>query len=230
MAEIHGGRTLQDVEIEAFLKSKGFERPESRRQAREVLEREGLTRPGKLRIAVGKLPAAGTLLGKALLRVCEQEECIRLAVSAPRTAGEPMRTAAGATREMVTVSAASCEVCGGSNNRRAVRALARCLGANRIDRVLVVGGTPAQHAEIEQLLGDEGIQLRAVDGARGSHSRRDALPRLEWAQLLVVWGATPLPHKVSKLYTDDPPAHLRVVPLAKRGVEALCREVIRSFG
>lgn len=208
----------RDVAIREFLAVEGFETGHAAERARAALERAGLTRPGKLRISEDKLPAARAVIGSAFLRVCEKEECARVAEGSGQ-----------AGRERVTVSAARCEVCGGSNTRRAAAALSRTLSAEGIERILVVGGTPAQHAEIHALVRGEGLQVRCVDGARGSHSRRDAAPNLDWAQVMVVWGATPLPHKVSKLYTDDPPPRLRVVPLAKRGVEALCREVIRSF-
>jgi hypothetical protein len=207
-----------DADIGEFLRAEGFDTPESLRQARAVLERNGLTRPGKQRISRAKLPAARGLLDSALLRVCANAECARMG-----------RRPAGSARETAVVSPASCEVCGGSNNRRALAALAACLRANGVERLLVLGGTQAQHAEIQRALAGGGLHVRCVDGATGSHSKRDAAPDREWAQLLVVWGATPLPHKVSKLYTEDPPRHLRVVPLAKRGVEALCKAVIKSF-
>ena len=207
-----------DVDIEGFLRQEGFHAPAAQERARGVLEAQGLTRAGKRRISAAKLAPARRALSDALVGVCGNPECERLS-----------RPAAGDGREPVRVAPTACAVCAGSNNRRAVVALAGCLRAQGVDRVLVVGGTPAQHADMEGLLRERGIQLRCVDGARGSHSKSDAAPDLEWAQLLLVWGATPLPHKVSRLYTTDPPSHLRTVKLAKRGVEALCREAIRSF-
>ena len=216
----------QDIGITELLRSEGFDSPQALGRARSVLEQAGLTRPGKERISREKLAGARRLLAAALLRVCDNDECVRLA-----RAGAPAREAgtAAPAREPVTVPPAACEVCAGSNNRRAARALARRLNAAGLGRILVVGGTPVQHSELQQLLAGDGVQVRCVDGAVGSHSKRDAAPNLRWAQLLVVWGATTLPHKVSKLYTDDPPPHVRRVPLAKRGVEALCREVLRSL-
>ncbi|MFN7134692.1 MAG: hypothetical protein ACK4N5_21615, partial [Myxococcales bacterium] len=45
---------------------------------------------------------------------------------------------------------------------------------------------------------------------------------LEWADLVLVWGASELDHKVSRHYTDVPPAAKRkVVQLARRGIAAL---------
>jgi hypothetical protein len=128
----------------------------------------------------------------------------------------------------VRVDGAACEICGGSNVRRATRALAECLTSRGVRRLLIVGGKGAQHAEIEDPLRAAGLEVRFVDGSRGSPSHRDAAPDLQWAQILVVWGATQLSHKISRLYTDDVPAHLRgrTVRLARRGIEAVCREIM----
>jgi hypothetical protein len=211
---------VRDFEIERFLSAEGFETEDLRRCARGALEAAGLTRPGKRRIAEEKLGAARAALAASLLRVCGDAECARLARRGP-----------GAERQAVRVPAPVCEVCGGSNNRRAVRALAERLRRSGLRRLLVVGGKQAQHAELREALAAAGLELRCVDGTSGTFSRRDAAPQLEWAQLLVVWGGTQLPHKVSRLYTDDPPRHLRgrTVKLAKRGVEAVCREILQHF-
>lgn len=217
MRGLPGERVSDVVDIDAFLRGEGYEPAASRARARGVLEAGQLTRSGKRGMAAEKVPAARALLASAFLRVCADEDCVRLA-------------AASSGRGLVTVHGPACEVCGGSNNRRAARALALRLRRAGVDRLLVVGGTPALHAELDQLLGAQGIAMRFVDGAAGSHSARDAAPNLSWAQVMVVWGASPLPHKVSRLYTDAPPPHLRVVKLARRGIEALCREVLRSFG
>jgi hypothetical protein len=210
----------RDVEIDTFLRAEGFAPDEARDAARRALEAAGLTRGGKRRMAEAKLPAARAALAAGLSRVCDHPECARLA------AGQ------GDRRPAVRVAPASCEICGGSNVRRATRALARCLAGRGVRRLLVVGGKGPQHAEIEGPLAEAGLEVRFVDGRAGSFSRRDAGPDLDWAELLVVWGATPLPHKVSKLYTDDVPSHLRgrTVKLARRGVEAVCREVMDHFG
>ncbi len=206
------------VEIERFLTQEGYTTACARRQARALLERAGLTRPGKRAMAVTKLPRARAVLAAGSLRLCGDPECERLA-----------RAGAGGEHLVAYVAAASCTVCGGSNNRRAALALAMRLAAVGITRLLVVGGTPTQHAELERLLVPHGVALRCVDGASGSHSARDAAQHLRWAEVVVIWGATPLPHKVSALYVNAPPG-TRVVKLARRGVVALCRAVLRSLG
>ena len=209
----------RDVDIDAFLRAEGFASAEALAAARAALEAGGLTHAGKRRIAEAKLDSARGALSRALQRLCASPQCGRVA------------RAGGGGRTPVRVDPAACEVCGGSNVRRATRALALCLSSRGVRRVLIVGGKGAQHTEIEDPLRAAGLEVRFVDGTSGSPSRRDAAPDLLWAEVLVVWGATQLPHKVSRLYTDDLPAHLRgrTVRLARRGIEAVCREVMTHF-
>ncbi len=206
------------VPIARLLAEEGFDTAEARDRAREVLEEAGLTRPGKSAIATEKLARARETLTARLVRVCDDEECRRLAA-----------TLASRERGPVAVRAVSCQVCGGSNNRRSAAAMAAKLRERGLKRLLVVGGSPSAHMELASLLEGRGIELRLVNAAEGTHSTRSARPDLEWARVMVVWGATPLPHKVSRLYTDAPPPGLRIVKLARRGIEALCREVLRSL-
>ncbi len=207
------------ISIERFLEEEGFDRPDSISLARRVLEEAALTRPGKTAIASEKLPRAREALASRLARVCGDEECRRL-VGTRRE------------REILIVAATRCEVCGGSNNRRSAAALAAAMRGRGLRRLLVVGGSPGAQQELAGLLGGRGIELRLVNAAEGTHTSRTARSGLDWADVIVVWGATPLPHKVSRLYTEGPlrgGRGPRIVRLAKRGVEALCREVLRGL-
>ncbi len=203
------------VPIERLLRDAGYDTPEAQRAARGVLEAQRLTRPGKQAMAVDKIPSALAALDGAFALSCGDPDCAGRAADAGLIA--------------VTVSASACPVCNGSNNQRAATALGERLSVTGLLRLLIVGGTPEQHRQLERLLGPHGIALRCVDAATGSHARRDAGPNLAWAQVVVIWGATPLPHKVSQLYAVAP-AGVRVVKFARRGIEALCREVLRSLG
>ena len=139
------------------------------------------------------------------------------------------RTGDEKAREAVTVSAPSCEICGGSNNRRAAIECLRTLRRRRIQRVVIVGGTANLRQEIDRLFAAGDLEVRWVDGTRASHSSKDALADRRWAQLVVIWGPTPLRHAVSDLYTEEPPPDLRIVTVPRRGIEALCAEIVRSF-
>ena len=199
------------INIDALLAEAGFDTPASRKRARAELERAGLTNARKGAIAVYKRALALKLLHERLACVCGAE-CGALLADA---------------REPVVTAGHSCEVCLGSNNRRASLAAARALERGGVKRVLVVGGTPTQQQELARLLAPT-LTLEFVDGTR-SHSQRDALANMKRVQMVVIWGATPLRHAVSDLYTSEPLPHLRVVAVSKRGIEALCREIERNM-
>jgi len=213
----NGGRVPDVVALDDLIRALGFDRPEAARAARDVLERGGLTRAGKRAIAVGKLPEVERVLAASLVRVCG-EECLRID-----------RQGAHEAREAVSVWRRSCEICGGSNNVRATIQCARVLDRKRVRRVVVVGGTGVQQHQLAGLLSAVNIELRFVDGTRTSHSAKDALANTRWAQLVVVWAPTPLRHAVSDLYTERLQPGVRLVVVNRRGIEALCAEIVRSY-
>lgn len=174
-----------------------------------------MTRPGKNAIAAFKLDAATALLANSLVRVCGKE-CAALARGLP-------------ARAAVITSGATCEICGGSNNRRAGLAALRDLRANNVENVLIIGGNRQQHIEIEALFEAGGVAVNCVVGTQASHSQKDAVANMARADLMIIWGSTELRHAVSKLYTVEPPPHLRVVKMARRSMEALYHEITRSY-
>lgn len=212
-----GLRVTDVINIEQFLRSEGFESGQSQQRGRDALERAGFTHPGKKAFVATKRAAAERLLAATFLRACS-DACRRID-----------RAGDGQAREMVTVARASCEVCEGSNNVRAAIGCVRILARRGIERVVVVGGTPNQHAAMKELFADTAVEIRYVDGTQSGHSAKDALANRRWAQLVIVWSPTPLRHAVSDLYTNEPLPHLRVVAVSRRGIEALCTEVERSF-
>lgn len=212
-----GLRVTDAINIQEFLGSQGFESAEVQRRGREALEHAGLTHPGKRAFVTSKRTAAERLLAATFLRACG-DVCRRI-----DGGGD------GRAREMVTVARACCEVCKGSNNARAAITCVRILRRRGVVRVVLVGGTPNQHAEVKELFGGTGVEIRYIDGTQAGHSAKDALANRRWAQLVVVWAPTPLRHAVSDLYTSAPARHLRIVAVSRRGIEALCTAVERSF-
>jgi len=202
------------VDITAWLASLGYESEEARRAARAVLEQVGLTNPRKRGMAPEKLPRAKAALEAHLRPLCDS-----CAANLRRPDG----------RIVVRTSQPYCDTCGGSNNRRAAEVLIKaCLQAG-LERLLIVGGTTAIHRELQSLLDGSGIELRCVDGSERNPNKRDAAADLAWAQLLVIWGSTPLPHRVSEAYTGQRPPGLRQITVRRRGIEALCQEIITSL-
>lgn len=206
------------IKLDKLLVEEGFDTDEAIAAAMAVLVDARLTRPGKEGISLEKRPAVRQALDATLFPTCGHADCEALSRQAGRT-----------DQAIVRVQLASCRVCGGSSNRRAALSTAKCLRSKGIQRVLVVGGTPTLHGELAVLFAGQGLSFTFVDGAEGTYTAKDAANHLRWAQVAVVWGSTPLPHKVSKLYTDDPPASVRVIQISRRGIEAVCQELKKSF-
>ena len=212
-----GASTRDARDIADFLRAQGYNTPEAQTSARAALEAAGLTNPRKKAMAAGKLPAAEQALAAALVRVCG-DACVTLA-----------RKIRSERREPIITTGTTCEVCGGSNNRRAAIECARTLKKHKINRLLVVGGTAPQQHELRSLLEGDGITLEFVDGTAKSHSQKEALANIRRSDLVVVWGATPLRHAVSNLYTESVEKNVRVITVPRRGIEALCGEIVRSY-
>ncbi|MBI5949359.1 MAG: hypothetical protein HY875_14570 [Chloroflexi bacterium] len=207
---------IATVEINAWLRGEGFASPTAAAAARSVLEDAGLTNPRKRAMVASKVEPARALLAARLQRVCGAGRCRETA----------RQSAAG--RSQVEVPPASCEICGGSNNAAAAREMAAACVRAGVTRLLIVGGTRVLHAELKSLLAGSGVSLRCIDGAETTPSKKEALSDLAWADLMVIWASSPLPHKVSVSYTDECPPSVAKVTVRRRGIEALCGEVTAS--
>ncbi|MCE9666765.1 hypothetical protein LY474_02970 [Myxococcus stipitatus] len=199
-----------DRDIDGWLAERGITLDDSRQRARAVLEEAGLTRPGKARMSDPKLEKAAQLLAQRFFPVCADGACLK---TARATGREPLRVE----------PRSHCAACGGSANHRAEVAFVESCQRHGVRRVVVVGGSPAVREELEAKLGHH-IDLRMVDGTERRTSDR-ARSDLEWADLVLVWGATELHHKVSGHYTHGGPAYShKVVHVVRRGVAALLEE------
>jgi hypothetical protein len=201
------------IVISEMLRGLGLESPVAREQARSILERHGMTSPRKTNMSAEKVPEARALLSAHALLLCNNPDCIKLAV--PAAAG----------REMIVVETSHCGICAGSGQRRAALLLARDMVAAGKPRLLLIGGTPHQHRELAQPLGEGGVEMRAVDGLKRAHSAAEASRQAAWADVVAIWAATPVKHKVTQVYTDAAsPRALRVM-VARRGLESLCADI-----
>ena len=93
--------------------------------------------------------------------------------------------------------------------------------------MLVLGGTPTTHAALIEALASDDLQVRCIDGKQGSRPTPTVAADLDWADVMVVWATTPLPHKVSRPYTSRANSHVPWITVARRGVEAVCDELVR---
>jgi hypothetical protein len=201
-----------DVSIESWLDSEGYGLPPSRAQARAALEEAQLTRAGKTRMSQEKLDRSRTVLKGRFFLHCEATACRALATQSGRT---PLSAS----------TKTHCEGCSGSDNRRVEGSFLEACRRHGVSKLVIVGGSPSVREELERSLGKT-LHLRLVDGTERrteDRSRADA----EWADLLLVWGASELHHKVSWHYTQLPaPLRHKVVHVVKRGVAALLSEGI----
>jgi hypothetical protein len=130
-------------------------------------------------------------------------------------------------RDLVEVLEPQCEVCAGSNNRRAGYAARRALQMAGARHLLVVGGSRTTHAALRASLEDEAIEVRCIDGTAGARPAPTVDADLDWADLLIVWASTPLPHKVSQPYTSRARGRVPMITVPRRGVEAVCHALVR---
>ena len=162
-------------------------------------------------------------LDRCLAPACTDERCRAIA---PDFARGDM---------VVDVAPPQCPVCRGSDNARAIARLQIACRDSGVRRVLVVGGSPNGRDAIigrdyiswdhERAIGTAlGIEIRTVDGT-AHHTLSEARANITWADLVVVWAPTQLAHKVSTHYTGQW-RHARTITCSRRGVTALCDEIV----
>lgn len=211
MSDRSRGNMERTLLLSEWMREAGFVTPHAAAAARAALESAGITRSGKTGMSSAKEDLALRALDAALARYCGADAC-RDQLKAGR-------------REIVVVARHACDVCGGSNVRRELRNMVATCTATGTDRLVIVGGTPATRDSLREELADSGIDLRIVLGNEPAPSQRDALNDCAWADLVVIWAPTPLPHKVSTLYTsglcDSDRVHVH-----RRGIEALAAAIV----
>jgi hypothetical protein len=205
-----------DVEIDSWLDEEGFGLPDVKARARAALEEARLTRPGKQRLSKEKVPRALELLHARFFLHCAAPECVAFAKASGKEAVrcEPRST---------------CQRCGGSANQRAVRDLVEICRARGVSKLVIVGGSPSVREELERLVG-VALELRLVDGTR-ARPVDQAKADLAWADLVLLWGATELHHKVSKQYSDSAQGDVKkkFVHVPKRGIAQLLAGAIEHL-
>jgi len=202
---------MQDEDIQELLESLGYE-GRALTSARQALEEEGLTRPGKSRIATAKVVSVKTALQSRFIRACSRVRCRESAASG----------AAPNRRRLVEVDQRHCEVCGGSDNRRAVQAMTLAMQRTGKTRLLVLGGTPQMRSNLQALV-EPPCEVRFVFGD-GRDNAKDALQNATWANLIVVLASTPIAHKVTAHYKA-----YRPITVPRRSITALAEAVSQTL-
>lgn len=205
-----------DVAIDTWLAENGYGLPSTKLKAHATLEEAGLTRAGKLRISAEKLPRALDALRMKLCLHCATPECLGFAKGSGRV-------------PMPCDPRSACERCGGSNNRRAEADLIEACARAGVKRLVIVGGSPAVREELEGALGDA-LQLRMIDGTE-RRTIDNAKADMQWGDLILLWGASELHHKVSMQYTNltQPDFKRKLVRVQQRGVAALLQAAVEHL-
>lgn len=118
------------------------------------------------------------------------------------------------------VAKADCEVCGGSDVRRAFVAFAAACRAAGLDRVTLVGGSPAYRETLRGLAREHGggLVLQVVQ-----HERPDEAKRAQAVRgLVVIWGATAVDHTTTGHYRSAGDVQIAV---NHRGVAGMLGQV-----
>ena len=209
------------LQIDALLKDLGYAHRKALKAARAAMLESGLTRAGKTGISSAKREPAAEYLRSRFVLLCARDEC-RHEFEERVRGGRQDRN----RKVLTALDEQHCVICGGSNNVRAAARLVRLLEMRRVRRVLVVGGSPASRAELDELLGSA-VDLRLVSGT-DRRTREEAQRDLDWADVVVIWGGTQLDHKVSNLYTHGRSRGPVLAP-QRRGIEALADFVADSL-
>lgn len=194
---------MRDMALEDLLSSRGF-RGEAVKLALDELCRHGLTRPGKSRIAVAKIESVDNVLGAAFRRHCKKPAC---------------RPVGRNGRRDVLVSAEYCEVCGGSDNRRAVDDMLTAMRRAGLMRLLVVGGSPGTRQDLKRYCRDR-CELDFVTEETNPRSKVIG-SLLRWSDVTVIWSSTEISHKATAPLRGS----RKIVRVPRRGVAALAQAV-----
>ena len=201
---------MKNRPISVFLNSLGIAGVEQQAIARAVLENEGYTRTGRINMAVHKEADAQGSLDAQLAFHCSTPTCQQSLLQ--------QETGTASPRRLIQVERGACEVCEGSADRRALAEMAIAMTEAGLSRAVVVGGTDQKAAKIREL-SPNSLQWRFVDGL-GNINQRDATSDLKWGDVIVIWATTPLPHRVSNLYSKAD--HTITSPTS--GIATLARE------
>lgn len=203
-----------DLAIAEVLDALGYASAEAQQAAREALIAAGLTNARKRFIAAAKRERAEQALAAALVRCCGDGACLRA------LRGDP--------RRVVTVLRPACEVCEGGTAGGGVRLMVDALHAAHRTHLLVIGGSPSAHTQLQRLLRGSGITVRLVEGTHAPEASQ-ARAWADAADVVVIWGATILDHKVSAHF-ERPEHRVKTITIARRGIAALATGVRDHLG
>lgn len=155
-----------------------------------------------------KLERARAALHDRYFLHCSQGECVAFA----RASGK---------EPIICEPRNTCQRCGGSDNSRAVKDVLDACARKGLSKIVIVGGSPTVRQELERLV-PAPLELRLVDGTK-ARPLEQAKADLQWGDVVLLWGATELHHKVSNQYQDSATGawKRKLVHVPKRGIAQL---------
>lgn len=202
-------QAADDLRIADLLDALGYESAEAQRAARDALVAARLTNERKQFIAATKRDRVEQALIATLVRCCGDGPCLRA------LHGDP--------RRVVIVTRPLCEVCEGGTSSGAARLMVDALQAAGRTHLLVIGGSPSAHTQLQRMVRGSGIELRLVEGTHAPEASQ-ARAWADTADVIVIWGATILDHKVSAHF-ERPEHRAKTITIARRGIVALATGV-----
>lgn len=126
---------------------------------------------------------------------------------------------------VVRVPAHRCEITGGSDVRAAFRDFLDAAREAQVQRITLVGGSPAYRRELKLMLEQSGGELR-LDLVQGTTRRpkRKAESDQRGSDVVVLWGSTLLDHSVTVAYSKS---RGPLINVPHRGITRMLREVVR---
>ena len=144
------------------------------------------------------------MIGAAVVRSCHKQAC--------------REQAQRDGRAVVEAAVSFSDVCGGEDNRTAVVAMVEAMRRTGRAKLLVVGGALNSVRELRELCAKrcEVRFLTLEDAPR----RRTSDEQVRWADVVVIWASTPIPHKMTQAIRGH-----HVITCTRRGVAALAQTV-----
>lgn len=200
------------------------EAPERSASARALLEARGLVGDSELDLILRGLGDLHEGAGLIELLSATDVEAAQLWLE-DRVALVCASCTAAPGRAVLSVPPARCDVCGGSDIRRAVRRFQDAALLSGLGRVVIVGGSPQYHRQLRALVNDPRITLNLIPGDRRRTSRQVAADEAG-ADLVIVWGATMLDHSLSQLYGRHGG---RVITIPHRGIARMLERATEAL-
>lgn len=114
---------------------------------------------------------------------------------------------------VVPVESAACEVCGGSAIEAAASHLRTRCRAKQVRKLLIIGGSPAYHAQLQRVLPPSSdLELRLMRGDKRLDAAR-AAQQVAWCDRGFIWSSTILDHAVSAVFSGP-----RISTIPVRGI------------